>query len=105
MPVHIETLLETCVRVGASELQLFTGAAPVLRMDGALRSLETTTLSARDVIRLAEAVAPPAVLADWKQSERAEFDFRFRDRGTFRVVLFWADGEPAAIFRSNLESK
>ena len=34
--VHIDRLLETCIRLGASDIHLHTGRPPVLRMDGRL---------------------------------------------------------------------
>ena len=42
--LHIDRLLETCIKRGASDLHLSVGRPPSLRLHGKLRSLETKVL-------------------------------------------------------------
>jgi len=56
--VHIDRLLETCIRVGASDIHLHVGRPPVLRVDGRLRSLETKSLEPDDTTALMKSVTP-----------------------------------------------
>ena len=56
--VHIDRLLETCIRVNASDIHLHVGRPPVLRMDGRLRSLETKVLEPDDTMALMKSITP-----------------------------------------------
>ena len=49
--VHIDRLLETCIKQGASDIHLVTGRPPVLRLHGGLRSLETKVLEPDEYLR------------------------------------------------------
>ena len=42
--IHIDRVLETCIKQGASDIHLVTGRPPVLRLHGGLRSLDTKVL-------------------------------------------------------------
>ncbi len=42
--VHIDRLLDACIKMGGSDLHITVGRPPILRMHGRLRSLETKVL-------------------------------------------------------------
>ena len=65
--IHIDRLLETVVRQGASDLHLTVGRPPVIRLDGRLRSLETKVLTPDDTRALMKAITP-----DRNQQELSE---------------------------------
>ena len=56
--LHIDRLLEACIKMGGSDLHLVTGRPPVLRMGGRLRSLETKVLEPDDTVALMKSITP-----------------------------------------------
>ena len=50
--IHIDRLLETCIKRDASDLHLAVGRPPTLRLHGRLRPLETKVLEPEDTIAL-----------------------------------------------------
>ena len=56
--IHIDRLLETCIKRGASDLHLSVGRPPCLRLHGRLRQLETKVLTPEDTISLMKAITP-----------------------------------------------
>ena len=56
--LHIDRLLETCVKRNASDLHLHVGRPPVIRLHGRLRSLETKVLEPDDTVALMKQIAP-----------------------------------------------
>ena len=50
--VDMKTLFRTAVKIGASDMLLSAGAPPMLRLNGAMRSMDLPPLSAEDVERL-----------------------------------------------------
>ncbi|MDD5011333.1 MAG: type IV pili twitching motility protein PilT, partial [Phycisphaerae bacterium] len=56
--VHIDRLLDACIKMGASDLHLTVGRPPVLRISGRLRSLETKVLEPEDTNSLMKSITP-----------------------------------------------
>ena len=48
--LHIDRLLEACIKMGGSDLHIVTGRPPVLRISGRLRSLDTKVLESDDTV-------------------------------------------------------
>ena len=55
---QVEKLLKVMVDNGGTEMRLSAGAAPMLRIGGAMRPLKSRPLSAEEVNALALAVTP-----------------------------------------------
>ena len=85
--VHIDRLLETCIRLNSSDIHLHVGRPPVLRMDGRLRSLETKVLEPDDCMALMKSITP--------ERNQQEFQEEGGTRLRFRV---WREG-PLPCFR------
>ena len=61
--LHIDRLLETCIKRGASDLHLHVGRPPTLRLRGRLRPLETKVLEPEDTIALMKSIGVPGTSA------------------------------------------
>ncbi len=83
--IHIDRLLETAVRVGATDLFLLPERAPVLRVDGGLRGLETRALTPDDVEQCVQAVAPDDVRQRLAASGVAQWTFSYAAKARFRA--------------------
>ena len=56
--LHIDRLLETVIKKGASDLHLSVGIPPVIRLHGRMRQLETKTLTPEDTTALMKSITP-----------------------------------------------
>ncbi|HMQ15251.1 MAG TPA: type IV pilus twitching motility protein PilT [Phycisphaerae bacterium] len=97
--VHIDRLLETCIRVNASDIHLHVGRPPVLRMDGRLRSLETKVLEPDDTVALMKSVTPERNQQEFQEEGGTDFGFAFGDKGRFRVSVFRQKGHVSMVLR------
>jgi len=86
--LHIDRLLEACIKQGASDLHLVTNRPPVLRMDGRLRSLETKVLQPDDTVALMKSITPERNQHELQERGGTDFGFAFGDAGRFRVSVF-----------------
>ncbi len=97
--VHIDRLLETCIRVGASDIHLHVGRPPVLRVDGRLRSLETKSLEPDDTTALMKSVTPERNQQELQEEGGTDYGFAFGDAGRFRVSVFRQKGNISMVLR------
>ena len=99
MPPTLNTLLQTMVEQGASDLHITTNSPPQIRIDGVLQPLDYEPLSPSDTKKLAY-----SILTD-KQKQRLEeileIDFSFGIKGLarFRANVFHQRGAISAAFR------
>lgn len=97
--VHIDRLLETCVRLGSSDIHLHVGRPPVLRVDGRLRNLETKTLEPDDTVALMKSVTPERNQQELQEEGGTDFGFAFGDKARFRVSVYRAKGNISMVLR------
>jgi twitching motility protein PilT len=97
--VHIDRLLETCIRVGSSDIHLHVGRPPVLRVDGGLRSLETKSLEPDDTVALMKSVTPERNQQELQEEGGTDYGFAFGDKGRFRVSVFRQKGNISMVLR------
>ncbi len=97
--VHIDRLLETVIRVGGSDIHLHVGRAPVLRIDGALRPLETKSLEPDDTVALMKSVTPERNQQELQEEGGTDYGFAFGDKGRFRVSVFRQKGNISMVLR------
>ncbi len=97
--IHIDRLLETVVKQGASDLHLTVGRPPVIRLDGRLRSLETKTLTPDDTSALMKAITPERNQQELSEEGGTDFGFGFGDGARFRVAVFMQKGNVAVVLR------
>jgi len=97
--VHIDRLLETCIRLNASDIHLHVGRAPTLRIDGSLRSLDTKVLEPEDTVALMKSVTPERNQQELQEEGGTDFGFAFGDKGRFRVSVFRQKGNISMVLR------
>jgi len=97
--IHIDRLLETCIKRGASDIHLTVGRPPVLRLHGRLRSLETKVLEPEDTVALMKSICPDRNQQEIQEEGGTDFGFAFGDQGRFRVSIFRQRGNLALVLR------
>jgi len=97
--IHIDRLLETCIRRGASDIHLTVGLPPVLRLHGKLRTLETKVLEPEDTLSLMKQIAPERNQQELQEVGGTDFGFAYGDKGRFRVAVFRQKGNIAIVLR------
>ncbi len=97
--VNMDRLLSACVAQGASDIHLTVGRAPVLRIDGSLRSLETKVLEPDDTAALMKSITPERNQQELQEEGGTDFGFAFGDEGRFRVSVFRQKGNISLVLR------
>ena len=99
MAIHIDRLLETCVKRNASDLHLHVGRPPTLRIHGQLRALKTQVLEPADTVALMKSVAPERCQQELQEEGGSDFGFAFGDKGRFRVSIYRQRGNVSLSLR------
>lgn len=97
--IHIDRLLETCIKRGASDLHLHVGRPPTLRLHGRLRPLETKILEPEDTIALMKAITPERGQQELQEQGGTDFGFEFGKAGRFRTAIFQQRGNISLTLR------
>ena len=103
--LHIDRLLDTCIKQGASDLHLTVGKPPTLRMSGRLIELKTKTLEPDDTMELMKAITPERSQNELQEEGGSDFGFGYGDDGEgrpiarFRVSVFRQRGNIALVLR------
>ncbi|HIJ70997.1 MAG TPA: type IV pilus twitching motility protein PilT [Planctomycetes bacterium] len=97
--LHIDRLLDACIKMGGSDLHLVTGRPPVLRMHGRLRSLETKILEPDDTVGLMKSITPEKNQQELQEVGGTDFGFAFGDAGRFRTAIFRQKGNISLVLR------
>jgi twitching motility protein PilT len=97
--IHIDRLLETCIKRGASDLHLTVGRPPTLRLHGRLRPLETKVLEPEDTVSLMKAITPELSQQELQEQGSTDFGFQYGNAGRFRTAVFRQKGNIALALR------
>ena len=97
--LHIDRLLETCIKQGASDLHISVGRPPTLRLHGRLRPLETKVLEPEDTIALMKAITPERNQQELQEQGGTDFGFEFGAAGRFRTAVFQQRGNLSIVLR------
>lgn len=97
--LHIDRLLETCIKRGASDLHLHVGIPPTLRLHGRLRQLETKVLEPEDTVALMKAITPERCQQELQEQGTTDFGFEFGSAGRFRTAVFQQKGNISLVLR------
>ncbi len=97
--IHIDRILETCIKKGASDIHLSVGRPPVLRLHGRLRQLETKVLEPEDTVGLMKSITPDRNQQELQEEGGTDFGFAFGDAGRFRVSVFRQKGNVSVVLR------
>ena len=97
--IHIDRLLETCIKLGASDLHLHVGRPPTLRLHGRLRPLETKVLGPEDTVTLMKSICPERAQQEIQEQGGTDFGFEFGDAGRFRTSVYHERGNLSLVLR------
>ena len=97
--IHIDRVLETCIKQGGSDIHLVVGRPPVVRLHGGLRSLETKVLDSDDTMSLMKSITPDRNQQELQEIGSTDFGFGFGDKGRFRVSVFRQRGDLSLVLR------
>ena len=97
--LHIDRLLDACIKMDGSDLHLTVGRPPVLRMHGRLRSLDTKVLEPDDTVGLMKSITPDKNQQELQEEGGTDFGFAFGDAGRFRTAIFRQKGNIAMVLR------
>lgn len=97
--VNMDRLLQACVTQGGSDIHLTVGRPPVIRISGALRSLETKVLEPDDTTALMKSITPERNQQELQEEGGTDYGFAFGDQGRFRVSIFKQKGNVTLVLR------
>ena len=97
--MQIDRLLDTVVKLGASDLHITVGRPPTLRLHGHLRNLQTKVLDSDDMVGLMKAVTPERNQQELQEEGGTDFGFAYGDAARFRVSVFRQRGDIAMVLR------
>lgn len=97
--IHIDRLLEACIKMGGSDLHLVVGRPPILRLSAGLRSLDTKVLESDDTVALMKSITPERNQEELQERGGTDFGFAFGDAGRFRVAIMRQKGNLSLILR------
>ncbi|HBG25712.1 MAG: type IV pili twitching motility protein PilT [Planctomycetes bacterium GWF2_41_51] len=97
--VHIDRLLEACIKMGGSDLHITVGRPPVLRLHGRLRSLETKVLEPEDTTALMKSITPDKNQQEFQEVGSTDFGFAFGDQARFRTAVFRQKSNVSMVLR------
>ena len=100
--VHIDRLLDTVIKQGASDLHLTVNKPPTLRLKGRLRELKTKELTPDDTSALMKAITPERAQQELQEEGTCDFGFAYGEgdlSARFRVSVFRQRGNMALVLR------
>jgi twitching motility protein PilT len=95
----IEPFLRALVDCGGSDLHCKVGSPPRVRIDGALRKLQTRDLTAADTETMVREVLRPDLVEEFERKNEADFAYSLAGVGRFRVNAFRSRGSAGLVFR------
>ncbi len=98
--VKIETLLEACIKHGASDLHIQVGLPPILRIDGSLVPIPNTPILTTEIVdTLIFSTLDSMQRETLAKDKEFDYSFAFGEIARFRVNAFNEKGHLAAAFR------
>ncbi|TVQ77557.1 MAG: type IV pilus twitching motility protein PilT [Phycisphaeraceae bacterium] len=97
--MQIDRLLETVIKLNASDLHLTVGRKPTLRLHGGLKNLDTKVLEAEDMVTLMKAITSERSQQELQEVGSCDFGFAYGEEARFRVSVFRQRGDLAIVCR------
>lgn len=95
----LRELLETMVKMNASDLHLTTGSPPILRIDGKLQRMHADPLNAEQTRKLAYSMLNEKQKLKFEQNSELDFSFGIESMSRFRANMFMQRGNVAVALR------
>ena len=97
--IQIDRLLDTVVKLEASDLHLTVGRQPTIRISGGLRNLQTKVLDSDDLVTLMKSITPERNQQELQEEGGTDFGFAYGEAARFRVSVFRQKGDLALVLR------
>ncbi len=97
--MQIDRLLDTVIKLGASDLHLTVGRKPTLRLHGGLKNLDTKVLDSDDIVALMKSITSERSQQELNEVGTCDFGFAYGDEARFRVSVFRQRGDLAIVCR------
>src|SRR4029079_1655810 len=97
--IQVDRLLDTVVKLGASDLHVTVGRRPTIRHHGHLQDLQTKVLESDDMVSLMKAVTPERNQQELQEKGGSDFGFAYGDAARFRVAIFKQRGHIGMVLR------
>jgi len=97
--MQIDRLLDTVVKLGASDLHLTVGRQPTIRHHGRLRNLQTKVIDSDDRVSLMKSITPERNQQELQEEGGTDFGFAYGDASRFRTSVFRQRGDLAIVLR------
>ena len=97
--MQIDRLLETVIKLGASDLHMTVGRKPTLRLHGGLKNLDTKVLDSDDMVTLMKAITSERSQQELQEVGTCDFGFAYGKEARFRVSVFRQRGDLAIVCR------
>ncbi len=95
----IEKLLQLAIEREASDLHLTVGRAPVLRLAGRLRTVNSPALTAEGTHKMMTEITPEAKQRELEECGSADYSYAYKGLGRFRVAVFKQKGVIGLVLR------
>jgi len=97
----IDKLFQSMVKLGASDLHLSVGSAPMVRKDGHMQLLDSSlgVLSGQDVVQLLAPIMPEKNRKEYAERHDTDFAYEIVGLARFRSNVFADRRGPGAVFR------
>lgn len=96
---QMEKLLETVIKLKASDLHITVGQPPVVRHHGRMRRLETKVLDNDDCTALMKSITPDRCQQELSERGGADFAIEYTNGYRFRVAVFRQRGNLGMVLR------
>jgi twitching motility protein PilT len=97
--MQIDRLLDTVVKLGASDLHLTVNRRPTIRHHSHLKDLQTKILDSDDMVGLMKSITPERNQQELQEEGGTDFGFAYGDAARFRVSVFRQRGDIAIVLR------
>ncbi len=84
----IDKLLHYVAEKGGSDLHVKTGSPTLIRIDGELRKMKTSTMSAEQVRELAMEIMPERNRKEWEETNDTDFCYEVEGLARFRTNIY-----------------
>ncbi len=97
---ELESLIETVVKEGGSDIHISAGSQPAIRVSGSLLPLlKKEKYSQEDVLGVVSELLTKEQYADFIKTKEADFSYQYKDQARFRGNCFFEKGSASIALR------
>jgi twitching motility protein PilT len=97
--MKLRTSLEEMIRRNGSDLHVFVGVPPAVRVNGTLEEMEQEAVTPQEMVSLTQQILTPKQLKIFEERKEIDFGFGVPGLGRFRANLCMQRGTIAMVFR------